>query len=176
MQLLFSNLINRTVKICRKYSVIDLSTFALLTATTATEIGCLSYFYFIILLYLFYYFIITSLFILLFILLFYLFYIYFYFILHIFPLFFLLLSCCRWQMRIAAKEATTSERTETEVIETVELHKASSTSRVDPLKKVCYYDSISTSPNTTCLHKPKRPVATQEYVHSLPPLDFKGNL
>ncbi|KAK9297745.1 hypothetical protein QLX08_008667 [Tetragonisca angustula] len=81
----------------------------------------------------------------------------------------------RWQMRIA-KEATTNERTETEVIETVELHKASSTSRVDPLKKVCYYDSISTSPNTTCLHKPKRPVATQEYVHSLPPLDFKGNL
>ncbi|XP_043513177.1 cyclin-dependent kinase-like 4 [Frieseomelitta varia] len=82
----------------------------------------------------------------------------------------------RWHMHIATKEATTNERTETEVIETVELHKASSTSRVDPLKKVCYYDSISTSPNTACLHKLKRPVATQEDMHSLPPLDFKGNL
>ncbi|KAK1129768.1 hypothetical protein K0M31_019480 [Melipona bicolor] len=84
--------------------------------------------------------------------------------------------CCGssgWHMHIASKEATTNERTETEV-ETVELHKASSTSRVDPLKKVCYFDSISTSPNTTCLHKLKRPVATQEYMHSLPPLDFKG--
>lgn len=79
-------------------------------------------------------------------------------------------------MHIAPKETTTNEKTETEMIETMELPKTSSTSRVDPLKKVCYFDSISTLPNTTCLHRVKRPVATQEYMDSLPSLDFKGTL
>ncbi|CAD1469781.1 unnamed protein product [Heterotrigona itama] len=84
--------------------------------------------------------------------------------------------CCGisgWHMHIAPKEAT-NERTEAEVMETMELHKTSPMSRVDPLKKVCYFDSISTLPNTTCLHRLKRPVATQKYMYSLPSLDFKG--